>query len=473
MKYILFILLLISFQFTSAQVFDKETIKNYEGDAKRINVVILSEGYQTTELAKFKTDATNFVNAMFNQSPFIEYANYFNVHIINVPSNESGADHPKTGVTTDETNFPIPIITVDTYFNATFDAFGYHRYLFYGIDYADAAIAEAKIRSVLVDNFPSYDQALILVNTPYYGGTGGEFPIASAGLDGIEIAIHELGHSLFNLKDEYYGGDIYVGEAINMTQETNPNLIKWKNWIGINGIDIYPHGTSGVAASWYKPRHQNCKMELLNKPFCSVCKEGIIEKIHSLVSPVDSYTPVTSSITSPTFPIDFHLELIKPNPNTLLSNWTLNATSFASNVDDVSVTESNLVAGINTLSVSVNDPTSMLNVDNHDTFHVYTVTWTIDYSGLSVTDIKSEISNVTINMYPNPSKSIVNFKIESDLDARLKVEIIRLDGKKIKTILLTNYQTNEVDISHLSTGIYLTNFYSGNTLIVSKKLVKN
>jgi hypothetical protein len=67
----------------------------------------------------------------------------------------------------------------------------------------------------------------------------------------------------------------------------------------------------------------------------------------------------------------------------------------------------------------------------------------------------------------------VNFKLETNTDARLKVDILSLDGKKIKTVSITNYQTNQVDISNFSQGIYLTNFYSGNVLIASKKLVKN
>jgi hypothetical protein len=67
----------------------------------------------------------------------------------------------------------------------------------------------------------------------------------------------------------------------------------------------------------------------------------------------------------------------------------------------------------------------------------------------------------------------VNFKFESDTDDTLKIDIIGLDGKRIKTITINNYQTNQVDISDFSQGIYLTNFYSKNILIASKKLVKN
>jgi len=466
MRQFYFFILFIGFQCVTAQVFDKETIKNSGDNDKRINLVILSEGYKTSELAKFKTDATNFTTALFNQSPFKEYANYFNVHIVKVPSNESGADHPKTAF--DEGGYSVPFNTVDTYFNATFDAFGYHRYLFYGIDYAGAASAEMKIISVLANNFPTYDQALLLVNTTTYGGTGGEFPMAS--LSGYDLAIHELGHSLFNLKDEYYGGDVYVGEAINMTQETNPNLVKWKNWMATSSVGIYPHGASGIAATWYKPSNANCKMELLNKPFCAVCKEGMVEKIHSIMSPIESFLPVSNTVASPSFPLDFQLNLIKPIPNTLKSKWTLNTVDFATDVDAVSILETDLSIGMNTLTVAVNDETTLLKVNNHDTFHLYTVTWTIDKT-LGIEAITSETANYNISIFPNPSNSIINFKVESDTDTNLKVDIIGFDGKLIKSVLIPNYQTQQVDISNLSNGIYLTNFYSKNVLIATKKLV--
>ena len=471
MKYLLFyILLLINVTQIYAQVFDVETIKTSGDNDKRINLVILSEGYQSTEFTKFETDATNFVNDMFSQLPFSEYSNYFNVHIIKVPSNESGADHP--GTASDVSEPASPIGFVDTYFNATFDAFGYHRLLYYEIDENAVNNTQAKIYSVLADNFPNYDQALILVNSNEYGGSGGEFPMASTGLSANEIAIHELGHSLFDLKDEYIVPDAYYSEAINMTQETNATSVKWKNWMGINSIGIFPYGTTGTSATWNRP-HQNCKMRYLGVPFCSVCKEGIIEKIHDLISPVDSYSPVATTVDNPTFPIDFHLTLIKPIPNNLESVWTLNASNFANDVDDISIIETDLVEGSNNLTAIITDSTNNLKVDNHETIHLYTVTWTINYSSLGIEDINSITNNLSITMFPNPTTDIVNFKFENNNNLDLKVELVSIDGKKITSLIITNYETQELDISNLSQGIYLTNFYTNNVLIASKRLVKN
>ncbi|WP_303318171.1 M64 family metallopeptidase [Flavivirga abyssicola] len=472
--HLLYIILLVNVGLIPAQIFDVENIKLSGDDSKRINLIILSEGYQTNELSQFITDATNFTNSMFNLSPLKEYANYFNVYAIKVPSIESGADHPGTSIEPLESsiNPVVPIKIVNTYFNATYDAYGKHRLLYYEIDGNSANNTEAIINTVLANNFPTYDQALILVNSSEYGGSGGKFPMTYSGFWGANVAVHELGHSLFDLKDEYYPGDVLAGEAINMTQETDLNLIKWKNWLNTNGIGIYQYTCiTGNCTDWYKP-HQNCIMELIDKPFCSVCKEGIIEKIHSLVSPIDSYTPISNTVSTSSFPINFNLNLIKPIPNTLESSWSLNATDIASNVDDVNILETDLNVGTNTLTAVITDNTALLKVTNHETIHVYTVTWTINHSSLAVNDIESDINNLSIVMFPNPTNTIANLKIESEKDAQLKVDIISLDGKKVKTVSLSNYTTQQVDISTLSEGVYMANFYANNVLVASKKLIK-
>jgi hypothetical protein len=459
--FLCFLLLAITLQIP-AQTFDVEAIKLEGANDKRINLVFMGDGYTAFELNQFITDATNFSNSLFGQSPFTEYAAYFNVYAIKVISNESGTDHP--GTATDVTEPIIDVKFVDNYFNTSFDTANIHR-LLYTYD-------SATVYDVLADNFPEYDQPVILVNTSEYGGAGGPYATSSTGTSADEIVIHELGHSLFDLKDEYYPGDALAGEAINMTQETNTSLVKWKNWIGTSGVGIYPYGTSGNAATWNRP-HQNCKMRYLGVPFCSVCKEGIVEKIHSLISPIDAYTPNNTTVDEPTFPLDFQLDLIKPIPNTLESEWTLNTVSFASNVDDVSVLETDLVEGANTLTAVIHDNTSFLRVDNHESVHIHTVTWTINYSSLGINDIESELNNYTISMYPNPTNNILNVTLESNSSSNLKIEIMSLDGKKVKSTSLSNYENTPIDISLLRQGVYVSNFYSGNILIASKKLVKN
>ncbi len=460
-KLLLLFIFAYNFQLVFSQSFDVQTLKNSGEDSKRINLVILSDGYQASEMAKFDTDATSFMNTLFSQEPFASYENYFNVYIIKVPSNESGATHP--GTAPDEPNNPpVPVLDVDNYFGTAFDSFNIHRLLL--------TFNTALVSTVLANNFPEYDQGIILVNSPYYGGSGGTYPIASTGADAMEIAIHELGHSFVDLKDEYYPGDELAGEAINMTQETDPTAVRWKNWLDVDNVGIFPYATSGTASTWNRP-HQNCKMRYLGFDFCAVCKEGIVEKIHDLISPIDSYTPTEATISDTNFPLNFQLNTIQTLPtNTIENTWTLNSDTIASNTDTLIVEESDLTTGINNLTVVANDATPFINIDNHETIHAATITWTIDNT-LGLQEVTA--NNFSLTMFPNPANTVVNIKLENVLNKDVVVEIISLDGKKIKSAQLFNNQNTTIDISTLTEGLYITNFYTNDVLIASKKLIKN
>src|SRR5690606_11801996 len=135
------------------QTFEVQAIKSSGAVDKRINLVILSEGYQAAELPQFVTDATNFMNDMFSQTPFSQYEAYFNVYLIKVPSNESGASHPGTASDEGSVNPVVPVSSVDHYFGTSFDTAGVHRLLY---SYNGSTIA-----TVLANNFPEYDQSLI------------------------------------------------------------------------------------------------------------------------------------------------------------------------------------------------------------------------------------------------------------------------------------------------------------------------
>src|SRR3974390_498389 len=65
--------------------------------ANRLNIVLLSEGYTSNQLAQFLGDATDVVNAFLPSEPYLEYRSYFNAYAISVPSNQSGSDHPANG----------------------------------------------------------------------------------------------------------------------------------------------------------------------------------------------------------------------------------------------------------------------------------------------------------------------------------------------------------------------------------------
>lgn len=443
----------------SAQVFDVDTLLYNGNNDSHINLVILSDGYQAQELPLFVADATTFTNAFFNERPYQQYQNYFNVFIIKVPSNESGASHP--GTATDVNEPAHPISTVDNYFGSAFDSYNIHRLLVPTKTFA--------IYGVLAANIPDYDQVIILVNSPHYGGSGGEFATSSTHESANEIAIHEVGHSFASLADEYYAGDVYAQERINMTQVTDPANVKWKNWYNDFGIGIYQHCCGGNSSSWYKP-HQNCKMQYLGSSFCNVCVEGTIERIHDLVSPISSYTPANNTVEMPNFPLKFKLELTKPMPNTLESQWVLNGSNFDTNMDSITIQENDLNPGNNQLMVFVEDKSDLLRVDNHNNIHLNSITWNINNTPVGI-EVIGTSNEIHIELFPNPTSDIIQIKFETEIASNCRIDLQSIDGKRLKTIHIMD-ESSQLGLGYLESGTYLLSFYLGDVLVNTRKVVK-
>ena len=152
--------------------------------------------------------------------------NYFNVFTIEVPSVESGTNHP--GTSPDPDCQQVPISTANNYFGSSFDISAIHRLVC--IEHEDSAA------NVLATNFPEYDIVLVIVNSPYYGGSGGYYTVTTTDENTGEVSLHEIGHSFGNLADEYWSG--YPWEAPNETKNSDPLTIRWKNWLYDNGIEI-------------------------------------------------------------------------------------------------------------------------------------------------------------------------------------------------------------------------------------------
>lgn len=197
--------------------------------ASRYTIVVLADGYTSSQQALFAQHAQEFVDFLLQTPPFSTNCSAFNVYRVDVISNESGADDPTT--CTGGTG-----ATAATYFDATFCADGVIRRLLGANGATGAAVAAAQV--------PEWDQALIIVNSSIYGGSGGNPGVTSVSGSWQNIAVHEFGHSAFGLTDEYEYWQGCPDEtpshdnhpaseptAANATIETNPTLIKWRDLI--------------------------------------------------------------------------------------------------------------------------------------------------------------------------------------------------------------------------------------------------
>jgi hypothetical protein len=257
------------------------------------HLVILADGYTSSEMGKFAADANKFAATLLATKPFNSFPSKINILRLNVESNQSGADKPKACS-------KVPNVWVDTYFDATFCTLGTERLL---------TVDTNLVRQTFIDHRIFFHDAIVLVNDPQYGGSGeAQIAVCSDHIDAAQIGIHELGHSAFDLGDEYSSGlGTYTrGEpfAPNMTMATTAATLKWRALVtpgmpiptvrnpacgqavvpavqgqamAVNAIGSF-EGADGYECGIYRPS-QVCKMRDRAADFCDVCQQRIAQKL--------------------------------------------------------------------------------------------------------------------------------------------------------------------------------------------------
>lgn len=333
----------------------------------RINFVILSEGYTAAELATFRTDATNSINALLGEAPLAEYRHMFNGFGIAVASAESGSDHPSRGV------------YKNTYFNSTYDSYSTTRLITVPPNNYDGNYQNGskKIMDLLNQFVPEWDIAMLLVNDTEYGGSGGGVLLASKHSSSAEIARHELGHSYARLGDEYttpYPGYPAVEEP-NTTRETNRANIKWLAWMNSSTPTPTPatsqygsvvglfQGAHYNSTGWYRPK-LDCKMRSLGKSLCEVCSEAMILSTYSRIPPVGDISPSEANLVAQAgSTLDFSLNPVVPGASRSVQ-WSINAVPLAGATNSsLNLTSAQLVPGTNFVRCIVRDTTAKVRND--------------------------------------------------------------------------------------------------------------
>nr|WP_281381289.1 M64 family metallopeptidase [Microvirga lupini] len=329
--------------------------------SNRIDIVFMGDGYTSPEIATtYTAQVRGLLGYMFDggllSDPFGRYRNFFNIHSIDIISNESGADDPANG------------ISRDTALDASYSG----RALGVRLDKADA-IEDNVLRYA---DFAS-EMRFILVNSENYGGAGYDSGIYSAGhSQAYEIALHEIGHAFAGLGDEYdYGASgSYSGPDPSYANVTNdPSGAKWSEWLGYNqpGIGVIGayEGAYYHADGAYRPSVDS-KMKTLGRPFDAVAREQFILKFYEFVDPLDGYTDPWSVHHNPS---DFYVDTI--DPNVIKVDWTLDGRAFIDAGETFSLAQDNYGFGTHTLQARAYDPTDWVRGDRSSLEQI--VTWTV------------------------------------------------------------------------------------------------
>ncbi len=200
----------------------------YSGDPhKKVDVVIIGEGYTKDEKSKFEKDLKHFTDLFINQEPYKSLKDNFNIYGIFKASIDSGCDNPGAG------------IYKNTLLSTTYYSLGSERYIL---------TEDNKALRDVAANVP-YDAIYIMINESRYGG-GGIYNFYCTFITDNQfsdyIFLHEFGHSFSGLADEYYTSDVAYNDFYpkgvepvepNITRLLDKNNLKWKNLI-TPGIEI-------------------------------------------------------------------------------------------------------------------------------------------------------------------------------------------------------------------------------------------
>jgi hypothetical protein len=191
--------------------------ENGPADSK-VDLIILGDGYSQDEMTKFRNDAKRLSGYLMNSEPFKSHASDFNIRAVETPASSSGVNKPHHGV------FKRTPLTVQ------YSSFDSERY---ALTYDNRTIRD-------IASAVPYDLMVILVNERTYGGGGiyNLYTTVSADNKFAEyIMIHEMGHHMAALADEYYTSSVSyeIPEVkvepweTNITALFDINNLKWKD----------------------------------------------------------------------------------------------------------------------------------------------------------------------------------------------------------------------------------------------------
>jgi len=247
---------------------------------KKVDIVILPEGYSATELEVFVKDCSNFAEHLFSFEPYASQRDKFNIRAVLAPSPESGCDIPAEN------------IWVKTLLDAGFYTFDSERY---------CMTSNNKAVRDMAANAP-YDQIYILVNHQKYGG-GAIYNYYSLSVNSNSMAarifIHEFGHGFAGLGDEYFDSEVAYSDFYPLDVEPwEPNLTtlvdfdtKWKDLLAPGTpiptpTDEVYRSSLGVfegggysAKGVYRPAYDCLMHTFQGQTFCAACSRGILQMI--------------------------------------------------------------------------------------------------------------------------------------------------------------------------------------------------
>lgn len=266
-----------------------ETLVRSGADDNRVNLVFASEGFEARAMARFDQTIRALSDRLGRHPIFSEYSNFWNVHVLRAPSakNWDGTgDGSRFGTRAGDGNEGL-------------------------------LVDWAKVRRELAPALPEkHVLALIVHNAEALRSKGGGSPLQGTLATGSDwmIFLHELGHALGLLGDEYPdGGPLYRDLSVNVSLVERP--VPWEPMLreGAAGVGVYK--VEGLQRTFWKAERA-CLMGQDLDDLGPVCRWGMVLGLHRHTRLIESSTR-TDVVATPANARELTVRFLSPSGHSL------------------------------------------------------------------------------------------------------------------------------------------------------------
>lgn len=253
-------------------------------------VTFVSSGYRAVDADLFSRDVRRALDTLrtpasspiqLDADPWPRYFTLLNLYAVFEPSDDTGASKPvgPGHVCSNNRTFCSAVVRRNNL----------------ECTYGTPLPQHVSCSSALVLNLASYapkaDVVVVLLNDAEYGASGRPgIAVVNNGPHLSPLLVHELGHAVGHLADEYSYGFSESGGVVlaNCAASAEAAVDEWAEWRGAGKADAV--ATRGCSFdNYFRSTAEQCLMRSATSPsMCSVCKERMVETFFASPFALDS-----------------------------------------------------------------------------------------------------------------------------------------------------------------------------------------
>jgi hypothetical protein len=253
-------------------------------DSEGLHWILIGDGFTSTQMSELRETALLLARELMETPELATHSGIWNVHLLETASRESGVDDSARG------------LFVDTAFDGQLGCGNNNRVACIDWEKIDVALN--------AQGAPRGELTVILNTREYVGSSNASGVIVSRNEHAPRIVVHEMGHRVAGLADEYVDAIVadewrpyYVeGRFANVTTVAAADQAPWRHWAAdsTTGVGLY-EGAFYEATGFFRPKRDSI-MRTLEAPLGEVNAEAWLRAQYRALPPFSRVSPAVPQV---------------------------------------------------------------------------------------------------------------------------------------------------------------------------------